>query len=272
MSDAARLQQLAARLLARAHPPPPPGLVEFVIGGARVGDAQPAVAQFIAQQISGFALKGARLLMLDDTLDVAARTELLARVARKLQEARLIVGWRDEVLSVGNPALASLERAACRALGITTEAVHLNAYVDARSMLVARRAALKQIDPGQWDNLVGGMVAAHETLHDALSREAIEEAGLRIDGAALQKGRWFQMRRSVPEGVQSEIIHVYDTTLAADIRLQNQDGEVDAIECRPVDDVIAAIERDEFTLEASLVVVESLTRRGGIDAPAGLFH
>ncbi|MBC8119845.1 MAG: NUDIX domain-containing protein, partial [Burkholderiaceae bacterium] len=196
---------------------------------------------------------------------------VLAKAARQLHAAGLIKGWRDELLSVGSPPVAAIERAACRALGITTEAVHLNAYVDGDGMFVARRSAHKQIDPGRWDNLVGGMVPAGESLLQALSREAFEEAGLRLNTSALLTGRRFQMRRPVAEGLQSEIIHVFDATLHGDETLVNQDGEVDAIELRSLNELVAAVERGEFTLESALVIVESLTRRSATETPVGLF-
>ncbi len=37
-------------------------------------------------------------------------------------------------------------------------------------------------------------------------------------------------------------------------------------------DVVAAIEDDEFTLEAALATLESLTRRGAYATPNGLFE
>ena len=75
----------------------------------------------------------------------------------------------------------------------------------------------------------------------------------------------------MPEGVQNETIHVYDATLTGNTEPTNQDGEVDAIETRSIAAVVEAIERDEFTLEAALVMIESLTRRGSIATPPGLY-
>ncbi len=140
------------------------------------------------------------------------------------------------------------------------------------TLLVARRAAHKQIDPGLWDNLVGGMVPADETLEQALAREAWEEAGLQLDRVRVERGRSFHVRRPVPEGLQSEVIHTFDTSLPPGLQLHNRDGEVDAIEARKVDDVIIAIEHDEFTLESALVTLESVTRRSAVTTPAGLFR
>jgi isopentenyldiphosphate isomerase len=270
--DVTPVRQLTERLQARAHLPLPTDLIALHIAGAHVGNVQPDVARFVADRIDGFVLKHGVLTIADDTLDIGTRTALLAEATTRLRAAGFIAGWRDENLCVGTPPVATVERAACRPLGITTEAVHLNAYTGVDTLLVARRAAHKQIDPGLWDNLVGGMVPAGESLHQALAREALEEAGLHLDRVELQRGRWFQMRRPVAEGLQSEIIHVYDALLPDSVSLQNQDGEVDAIEHRTLDEVINAIEHDEFTLESALVTLESVTRRVRIDTPAGFFH
>jgi hypothetical protein len=80
------------------------------------------------------------------------------------------------------------------------------------------------------------------------------------------------MRRPVAEGLQSEVIHVYDALLPDEMSLQNQDGEVDAIERRTMDEVINAIENDEFTLESALVTLESVTRRARIDTVGEFFR
>ncbi len=106
---------------------------------------------------------------------------------------------------------------------------------------------------------------------DPVEREAWEEAGIGLDRIEVHRGRAFTLMRPVPEGVQHETIHVYDATLSANTEPRNQDGEVDAIETRSVADVVDAIERDEFTLEAALVMIESLTRRAGIPTTPSLY-
>lgn len=274
MAAGERLFRLAERLKARAHPPLPAGLVPLRIAGARVGYVQPDVARFL-RHLDDFAWKDNELLLVDRSMDERRRSDSLARAAHGLREAGLVPGWRDERLSVraspGGPVLAAIERAACRPLGIATTAVHLNAYTDDGDVVVARRAAHKQIDPGLWDNLVGGMVPHGETLEQALEREAWEEAGIGLDRIEVHHGRAFTLLRPVAEGVQCETIHVYDATLSARTEPRNQDGEVDAIETRPIAAVVDAIERDEFTLESALVMIESVMRRGGIEAPAGLY-
>ena len=74
----------------------------------------------------------------------------------------------------------------------------------------------------------------------------------------------------MPEGLQAETIRVYDAALTPATVPQNQDFEGDAIETRPIATVVGAVERDNFTLESVLALLESLTRRAGIESPNGL--
>ena len=276
MPSAARLWSITERLQSRAQPARPAGLRPFIVAGHTAGWARPDAATFLAQHAPGFSDVNGTLRLNDDGLDSAARSALLFEAALRLRNAGLIRGWRDEQLAIraqpSTEVLATIERAACRALGITTEAVHLNAYADDGTLVVARRAPHKPIDPDRWDNLVGGMVPAGETLEQALEREAWEEAGLELDRIEVHHGRSFHVRRPVPEGYQSERIHVYDANLGSDASCANQDGEVAVIAHRTLADVVAAIEGDEFTLEAALATLESLTRRGAYATPAGLFE
>jgi 8-oxo-dGTP pyrophosphatase MutT (NUDIX family) len=265
--DAARLRALQARLLARAQQRPPRDWLPVRMAGAEVGVASPAVAGFLAAKTPHFALADGRLLLLDDGLDAAGRSALLADCALRLRDGGLLRGWRDERLDIrpapGDAPIATIERAACRTLGITTTAVHLNAFMPGGELAVARRAEHKQIDPGLWDNLVGGMVPAGESEQQALQREAQEEAGIDLSGVALVRGGRVHVTRQVPEGFQSEMVQVFDAALADGIDMCNQDGEVAAIERRPVAAVVEAIERDEFTLESALVTLDALLRRAG---------
>jgi len=265
LTDAARLGALRARLRARAQQPAPRDGLPVLMQGHEVGVASPEVASFLASATPHFELVDYRLQLLDEGLDAARRSALLHDCAVRLRDAGLLRGWRDELLDI-RPApaaapIATIERAACRTLGITTVAVHLNAFTSAGELIVARRALHKQIDPGLWDNLVGGMVPAGESEEQALQREAQEEAGLDLAPIALVRGGHVHVTRPVPEGFQSEIVQVFDTVLADDMELRNQDGEVAAIERRPVSLVLEAIERDEFTLESALVTLDALLRR-----------
>jgi isopentenyldiphosphate isomerase len=273
--DTSRLRRLIDRLQPRAQPTHRPALVPLRMAGAEIGHATPEVARRLAADCQGFALDSGTLIVHGEGETFEERSAFLAGVSLFLRDTGLLRGWRNELLAVragaGPAAIAAIERAACRPLGITTSAVHLNAFADHQTLIVARRAAHKQIDPGKWDNLVGGMVPAGETIAQALEREAHEEAGISLAGIPLQAGRKLHIHREVAEGFQSEIIHIFDATLDASRKIRNQDGEVALFEWRSIADVVEAIEREQFTLEAALVTLETLTRRTGDQTPDGLY-
>ena len=262
---APRIDALRALLAPRAAVPPPDDWLPVVVGGHEVGVARPDVASFLGTEANRFVLLDYRLVAEDEGLDFEGRSALLAAAARALHDAGLTRGWRNELLDVrphpDHAPIATLERAACRTLGITTTAVHLNAFTPAGDLIVARRADHKQIDPGLWDNLVGGMVPAGESEEAALAREAVEEAGLDLARHALAPGGRIHVTRLVPEGYQSEIVQVFDAVLPDGVALANQDGEVAAIERREVENVLNSIAAGEFTLESALVVLDGLRRR-----------
>lgn len=262
--DRARLRALHARLRARADVAPA-GRLKVWLGAMEIGSTTPEIARFLAARERRCALDAHGLRVRDDGLDFGARSALLADIAARLRDQGLLAGWRDERLDVrplaGGAPLATIERAACRPLGIATHAVHMNAFAPDGALYVARRADDKPIDPGLWDNLVGGMVAAGESELDALAREAKEEAGLDLGRLAPTRGGLIVERRPVREGYLIESVQVFDAVLPAHCEPRNEDGEVAAIELRSVPDVLAAIERDEFTLEAALVTLDALLRR-----------
>lgn len=265
MTRATRIARLQVQLTARAGVPPPDDWLPVIVAGVRVGTVGPDVASFLATHEPRCALLDYCLVFDDGSLDRAGRTALLADVALRLRDARLLRGWRDEQLDVrplgGGAPLATMERTACRALGITTFAVHLNGFAHDGRLIVAQRAAHKTVDPGLWDNLVGGMVAAGEEELTALQREAGEEAGFELDQHLLVRGGLVREQRPIPEGHMVEIVQVFDVALPPGFVPHNVDGEVARFEVREIDAVLDAIERDEFTVEAALVTLDALARR-----------
>jgi len=192
-------------------------------------------------------------------------TEQLAQVAGALLDAGCIPKWRDELLDVWceNNAVAAIERGAVRSLGLLTRAVHLNAWSLDGRLWAARRALDKATDPGMWDTLVGGLVGHGEPDELALERESEEEAGL-LPGQIAQRQPLvsvYRMRRRVPEGYQYEEVLTCDCVLTEGVIPQNQDGEVMQIECLSPTDVQSMLLEGLFTVEASIVIAQSLLAR-----------
>ncbi len=183
----------------------------------------------------------------------------LAVIATWLRDAGLAGRWRDELLAVVDAkerAVAAVERSVVRVLGLTTYAVHLVGYAaDGRRVWVQQRAFDKATDPGKWDTLMGGQVAAGETVENALARETREEAGLDIAALLdLRRGERITIRRPVAEGYMVEHIDVYVARLPGAGEPSNRDGEVVKFECLDDDALEARLARGQFTLEASLIL------------------
>jgi 8-oxo-dGTP pyrophosphatase MutT (NUDIX family) len=189
-------------------------------------------------------------------------TAALAQIALALHEAGLAGAWRDEQLAVTGETgerVATVERAAVRPLGIKTFAVHLAATTADGSHWVQQRALTKSNDPGLWDTLMGGMIAASESVKHALERETWEEAGLRM--GQLQRlgyGGLVGTRRPSRDGGGSgyvvEDIHWFRCVLADDVEPCNRDGEVSQFALLSPQALCTRLQQGEFTLEAALVL------------------
>lgn len=220
------------------------------LGGKRIGWVRPELAAHLASWPKVFATSPDRVALLDP--------DGLAAALEQLAEEGFIPGWRNERYRIAD--LFDIERAAARPFGLTTQAVHLNGIVGER-MWLARRSATKPIDPGMLDNLVGGGVTAGLTQIQVLVKEAWEEAG--ISATLAQKatpGGTMSVLREVPEGVQSEIISIYDLELPEDFQPRNQDGEVseflllafESVKCETLTYEAGLVARDYFNRRATL--------------------
>lgn len=255
------------------------GLLPFAVGDTVVGWLRPAFAQALGKFPGVFRHGVEGAVCLAPRLEsFEARSHAMAGVTRELARTGVITGWRDELYAIrgdprtGEAPLLVIERAAARAFGITSVAVHVNGIVTARTepeMWIARRSLSKPIDPGLLDNMVGGGVAAESSVRDTLIKEAWEEAGLTPELVAqASPGRQLRMRRVVPDGLQSEIIVVHDLELPLALTPRNQDGEVSAFQRLPVGEVIAALrEGNQITTDASLVILDWLDRQGILPLP-----
>jgi 8-oxo-dGTP pyrophosphatase MutT (NUDIX family) len=234
-------------------------------GAAAIGSVEPTLAQTLHEAGLGIVPMGAGY-----RVDAPADRSL-DRIARWLHERRLCAPWRDELLDVPDDAgavVAHVERAVVRVLGIRTRAVHLvGSTADEREVWIQLRAFDKSTDPGRWDTLMGGQVAAGETVETTLERETMEEAGLRLDQLQrLARAASLVIRRPVPEGCMREDLDVYEATIPDGLEPSNRDGEVERFECVDRAELVARLAADAFTLEATLILGAWLERRGDAGA------
>ncbi len=257
--------QWLAALRARANLPPRAPRLPLLAGAARIGSVETGFFEQIGLQP---ACRLPEPLQKVEHLGAPAwrvagvLNDSLALLAQALRDAGLAGAWRNELLAVLDDqerTLGAIERAAVRPLGITTRAVHLLARSPDGHHWVQRRALSKANDPGLWDTLMGGMVSAEDTLHSALARETWEEAGLRLASVTgLGAGGTVSIRRPAADGNGAgyvvEHISWFQCTLPDGLVPCNQDGEVDEFRLMARDELWARLQRDEFTLEAALLL------------------
>ena len=239
--------------------------VRLSVGRNRIGWLRPELAARLAAWPAVFRSSADEVRILD--------TQALASVVEQLAQEGFIPGWRNERYRIAD--LFDIERAAARPFGLATQAVHVNGITAGERMWLARRSSTKATDPGMLDNLVGGGIAAGFSIEQVLLKEAWEEAGIPAELARrASRGGTIELLREVPEGVQSELVHVHDLELPPDFSPANQDGEVSEFRLVPFDEARNLIHHtDELTVDAALVALDCLSRRsarrGSATAGAG---
>jgi len=281
MNGASILPAIHARL-AGALAAPHPRYRPWEVDGGEIGWLDDNRALRLCDWPRVFAVSADAVRFAADLAKAPAgeRSAAVAEVALALRADGELPAWRDERYAVaatfGAPPALLLERGAARWFGVRTYAAHVNGLaLEGRvpKLWLARRSAAKAIDPGRLDNLVGGGIAAGETVRGTLVREAWEEAGIAAAVAkASQSFGAVHVRRALPDGLQDETVFVHDLALPAGFTPANQDGE--ATEHREVDfaaaaNLLANTEgADVMTIDASLVTLDCLIRHAAFAADA----
>jgi 8-oxo-dGTP pyrophosphatase MutT (NUDIX family) len=255
------LQRASRHLDPAAH-------VRLLCDGLEVGWLRKSHAQKLMDWPDVFKRDARGVRIAESLDDPTARTAAVGEVIDALHRDGLIGGWRNERYAVVSafdaPPLFHIERAAARYFGTTTYAAHANGYCatgGGSEMWLARRAVTKPIDPGMLDNLVGGGMCAGVLPLETIVREAWEEAGITEALARNAKpAGTLDILREVPEGVQSEVIFVFELELPPEFEPHNEDGEVADFQRLPLAKVQSMLGRGLITLDASLVIMRFLER------------
>ena len=244
--------------------------------GQRYGWIQQAYLAAHADLAAFFTLRSSGGLTQLEMMPDALVSGELSRCLYRLFKQGVFIEWRDEAFPVrpvsddftAEPVQGlALERGCFRMLGLTSRAVHVNVWcgpTNHRRLWVARRSQRKQVDPGKLDNTIAGGIAAGETVAAALCREAWEEAGVSM--LPDQAGHMLPVlsMRLLPEGLHREWLFIKDLTVEETFRPQNQDGEVAEFSLLAVDEIAERILARQFTRDAALTVVCSLSAQGAL--------
>jgi 8-oxo-dGTP pyrophosphatase MutT (NUDIX family) len=247
-------------------------VLPFYVKEHVVGWLRPSFADLLRRWPHVFEVNDAYVSLRAKPDNAAGRTAALGEVLRELHKDGVLMGWRDEQVSVSHhyaaPELFRMERAACRQFGVMVYGAHLNGLTRVRGLphvWISRRSADKAIDPSKLDNLVGGRIAAGLTVDETLRKEAWEEAGIAPSLlAGLNCSGAVRVEYSVPEGLHREILFVHDLWLPDDFKPANQDGEVAEIRRMSLEDVVQDLLCGEFTLDAGAVMIDGLLRLGAV--------
>lgn len=247
------------------------GFIPVLIAGECLGCVnQQWLHRLLSEHGNLFQLQHGQLIALETATDFNSRSQLLAAAALAWRDAGWLNGWRNEKFMAyfqdGSPCF-EMERAAFRPLGLTSRAVHLNGLSRMPDgeirMWIGKRSPFKDVAPNRLDNLMGGGIAAGETLQIALEREGWEEAGIPAGKLELlPQTALLLAERPVARGLHREWLHVFDVWLNAQEIPQNQDGEVEAHLLMPLAEVEQHIINGQFMSDAALVAIDCMARLG----------
>lgn len=246
----------------------------FIVDGERVGSVDEAHLAALQPWSRWIEVRAQAVVL---TAEAAEREAVFTDVNTRLHEQGLIRAWRDEPFPLLSPStgrvMAVFERASARFWGTLTLGAHCNGWVAGpdglpQQMWIARRSPSKATDPGKLDNLIGGGVPMGQTPWDTLVREGFEEAGLSpAQMARATRGRVIELDRDVPEGRQFERLHVFDLQMQDTEYPANQDGEVAELGLWSIHHTCAAAASDEMTVDAALVTLDFMLRKGLCSPP-----
>ncbi|RYX88559.1 MAG: NUDIX domain-containing protein [Comamonadaceae bacterium] len=265
MREAVDASWLAA-LRAGADQPPLRPRVPLRAGSAVIGSVEPG----FLRPVAALQARHGGLLLHDSGADgwvlQGDPTAGLALLANAMREAGLAHAWRNEQLAVTDAhgqVVATVERAVVRGLGVRTRAVHLVGLAPDGRVWLQQRSFTKANDPGLWDTLMGGMIAAADSLATALARETWEEAGLVLEQLAeVAWGGRISIRRPSTDGGGAgyvvEDIDWFRCVVPHGMTPINQDGEVEGFKLEAREGIAMRLADGAFTPEAALILCDAL--------------
>lgn len=250
---------------------PSDSLRPFTVDGVLAGWMKKSFVERLNDWPEYFAIRPRGVGMIGEFASAEHRSVAIAEVVESLATQDVIRGWRGELVTVAesyySPALFHVERAASPYFGLTVYASHLNGLTARNGqpyMWLARRAESKYVEPGKRDNLAAGRITRGYSPLQTLAKESLEEAG--IDAALASQARAagaVRCKRETEEGLHNELIFVHDIILPESFVPVNRDGEVASFDCVPITDLLTMLENpSQFTVDAALVIVDCLLRRG----------
>jgi len=247
----------------------------LVIDGRTLGRVSHGVARRLAGFPGVFVVTDGAVALSPEIDGFEARSQAVREVLLDLKAQGEVPLWRGEDYPVverwGEQPALKIERGAATLMGTRRFGVSLNGLVRKADMLfmwVARRAANRQVAPGELDHLVAGGQPFGLGVRENLFKEAWEEAGIPAELAARATPVGVVTYRCErPEGLLDDVAFCYDLELPAEFEPQNTDGEVESFSLWPIEEVLARVrDSEDFKFDVALVIID-LAIRHGLIAP-----
>lgn len=220
-------------------------------------------------------------LVPEDSIDLAASSAAammrLLKAAQDTGSFMKLCNWPGERFPVlGAPFAFSIDRALAPYFGTVTSGSQLTIFVRGKGrsiagIWIARRADDKATFPGKLDNAVGGAIKQSEMPLETLLREGEEELGIDVQ-AAVSGGTisWFNVKVD-QAGFDADLVEpgvqfVFDLEVDATTVLQPAEDGIDWIRLLTIEDVKAALLRNEFKPSCACVMIDFFVRHGIINA------
>ena len=116
--------------------------------------------------------------------------------------------------------------------------VHIHVINSSNKLLLQKRALNKDIQPGKWDTSIGGHIQAYELTTQAVIRESMEEAGIKIELSKLKNIGTYIFESEIEKEFVYSHIYFYDGPV------EMQESEIDDLQFFTVGEIEKLIEQN----------------------------
>ncbi len=146
-----------------------------------------------------------------------------------------------DIVDVDNKIIGKALRSECHSNpSLRHKTVHILVFNESMDILLQKRAANKNIQPGKWDSSVGGHLALGESFEKAAKRELLEELGLEHTSPLVHL---FDMK--IENEIESENSRVYAMLSSGPFYIQRE--EIDKVKFWTKEEIESNINSNIFT-------------------------
>ena len=199
-------------------------------------------------------------------------TSVFENVTEVLLEKNIIKNLTGEKFPctniLGKKEIFNVDRSTVEYLGIRGYGVHLVAYIKIKNkfyLWIPKRSKTKIVEPNKYDNTVAGGISSGETLYQALTREAKEEANISklLLKKAFPTGTISYNWRNKKFSLRRDTLFLFDIEVNKHFKPICRDGEVENFKLMQSDIALEMIKNTNFFKKnCALVIAHFLVRYG----------